>query len=139
MPDKPECTKDQVVRAAREAKGFTTVMAKMLGVTTRTILNYRKRWKEVDREITFQQNIITDVAKLKVYKRIQEDDWKAIRFHLEKGPDDEYADRKEHGIRDSREDRYRRMDDDELEGEIGRLTSILQEGPGDDADGGEQG
>jgi hypothetical protein len=79
---KPKFTAKEVAEAIKEAKGFLTVAAQILGCHYTTILNYAKRYKLVRKTLDEARQRMLDIAEAKLFEQVQAGDLRAIMFYL---------------------------------------------------------
>jgi hypothetical protein len=79
-------------------KGITiTGTAKVLGVTTQTVRNYRARWKAVDAALMQKRRELIDLSEMALRGAVLRGEPWAVTFALRTlGRDDGYGDRIEH-------------------------------------------
>ena len=88
-------TKSQVLKAISGSLGIIETICLKLSIDRKTLYNYRKRWPEVGAAIEDERQKGLDFAESKLMKLIQNEDFRAISFFLErKGADRGWADRK---------------------------------------------
>lgn len=86
-------TKTQVLKAVAGSLGIFETICLKLAIDRKTLYNYRKRWKEVDEAINDEREKGLDFAESKLMKLIQNEDFRAISFYLErKGADRGWGD-----------------------------------------------
>ena len=92
-----------VIKAAREGRGKTTIIAHLLGCSAETVRNYAKRYKTVANAIeearrTFKTSMV-DKAELKLEEAVMDGKAWAIRYALStQGKDRGYTERSEQEI-----------------------------------------
>lgn len=73
---------EQVIDALRATKGMVYLTAQRLGVSPRTIYNYRDRYASVRDEMLLQDGMVDDTAELKLAQAIMNGEAWAIAFRL---------------------------------------------------------
>lgn len=92
MPRKTALSKQQVLAGIPGSMGVLEAIQKKLGVDRRTLHRYRQRWPEVQAAIDDERERGLDFAEYQLFKLIQEGDYRAIVFYLErKGADRGWA------------------------------------------------
>ena len=83
MPIKlPKVTKEKVIEALIETRGLQTLAADKLGVSRKTIWNYRQMWPEVDEAVQDWQERRLDRAESKLDDLVEAGELQAIVFIL---------------------------------------------------------
>jgi hypothetical protein len=72
-------TVDEVITALRRSHGLARLAARMLGCTYQSVLNYARRYPEVQATLEHQRGLLVDVAEHGLYDAIQRGDPWAIR------------------------------------------------------------
>lgn len=72
----------KVIEALRQARGIKAVAAKLLNCHRQTIENYIKRHPTVARAYQEQRETLVDIAEGKLIKKVDADEWPAIKFVL---------------------------------------------------------
>ena len=79
--------KTNLTAALRESKGAVSIAAKRLGIDRTTIYNYIKRWPEAAAVLEEVRDEVCDIAELKLYAMINNEDHKdqlkAIQYQLD--------------------------------------------------------
>lgn len=92
MARKTALAKHQVLSAIPGSMGVLEAIQKKLGIDRRTLYRYRQRWPEVQAAIDDERERGLDFAEFQLFKLIQEGDYRAIVFYLErKGADRGWA------------------------------------------------
>jgi hypothetical protein len=73
---------DEVITALSQAKGMTTVAARLLGCVPNTVQAYIDRYPAVAEARAQEREGMTDVAELALYKAIQSGEAWAVCFYL---------------------------------------------------------
>jgi hypothetical protein len=79
---KPKHTTASIVAAVKKRKGKLYLAAADLGITTQTLRNYARRWKEVRNAIHEAKGRMLDVAEDKLFQAIAKGEAWAICFFL---------------------------------------------------------
>lgn len=77
-----ECTETQVIEALIKWRGKSYLAARDLGISHVTLLKYRKRWPEVERQFQELKGMQGDVVEQKLYTLIEDGNLGAIIFYL---------------------------------------------------------
>ena len=72
----------RVIEAIQRARGIKAVTAKILGCSRQTVDNYIERYATVRSAYEEQRETLIDVAEGKLIKKLDEDEWAAIKFVL---------------------------------------------------------
>lgn len=75
-------TQEQVIGALAQAKGMTTVAARLLNCAPNTVQAYIDRYPAVAETRRQEREAMTDVAELALYKAIQSGEAWAVCFYL---------------------------------------------------------
>jgi hypothetical protein len=75
-------TKHQVMDALEACRGLASMAARRLGCTHETVLNYMKRYPEVNAVAEHMREAMTDVAELKYWRAIQQGEAWAVSMQL---------------------------------------------------------
>ena len=87
---------ETVVLALRQTNGVKAAAAMLLNVHRNTIENYLKRYPEIKAEYEAQRETLVDLAEQKLFQKVKDGDWNAIRFVLATlGKNRGYAERRE--------------------------------------------
>ena len=82
MAGKPRYTKLQVIAALQATRGMVYLAARQLQCDPETIMNYCKRYPEVEQAKHDCRGEMLDVCELKLWKAVQRDEAWAITFAL---------------------------------------------------------
>lgn len=86
----------QIVEALQATNGLPALAAERLGVSTKTIYNYRDRYQSVAEAMHHQKEKRKDFAEGKLWNRINAEDTTAIIFYLKtQAKDRGYVERQE--------------------------------------------
>jgi hypothetical protein len=89
-------TPEDVSLALQRTNGVQAAAAVLLGVHRNTIQNYLKKYPEVKAEYEAQRETLVDLAEQKLFQKVKDGDWNAIRFVLATlGKNRGYAERSE--------------------------------------------
>ena len=89
-------TQAQMLTALEQAKGMTTVAARLLGCAVDTVYAYLERYPALEAAKRQQREGMTDVAELALYKAIQSGEAWAVCFYLKtQGKGRGYVERQE--------------------------------------------
>lgn len=77
-----KCSKAQVIAALRKTGGAVYLTAKSLKVSHVTVLNYIKRWKEVEEVLREERGKLIDYAENRLLKAVKRGDAWAVAFCL---------------------------------------------------------
>ena len=93
----------QVIEALRKARGIKAVAAKLLECSRQTVDNYIERYATVRAAYEEQRETLVDIAEGKLMKKLDADEWPAIKFVLVTlGKDRGYTERTElAGVKDA--------------------------------------
>lgn len=72
----------QVIEAIQRARGVKAVAARILECSRQTVDNYIERYVTVRAAYEEQRETLIDVAEGKLIKKLDEDEWAAIKFVL---------------------------------------------------------
>jgi hypothetical protein len=75
-------TKQQVMDALAACRGLASMAARQLGCTHETVLNYMKRYPEVQAVAQHQRDAMTDIAELKCWMALQRGEVWAVTMQL---------------------------------------------------------
>lgn len=96
MANKERYSTKEVIEALERARGIKAVAAKILTCTRRTIENYIERHPTVAAAYKEQRETLVDIAEGKLMKKLDTDEWPAIKFVLTTlGKDRGYTERRE--------------------------------------------
>ena len=84
MGRKMRCTKQQIMEAIPGSLGIIANIYRKLGIGRRAFFEYRRRWPEVQQAIDDELAHGLDFAESKLMQLIQQGDFKAISFYLER-------------------------------------------------------
>ena len=88
-------TKSQVLEAIKGSLGICETICLKLSIDRKTLYNYRKRWPDIADALENEREKGLDFAESKLMKLIQNEDFRAISFYLErKGADRGWGDRR---------------------------------------------
>ena len=93
---------EQVVNAVVQAKGLTTVAARILGCDPNTVRRYQREYASVAAAFQEQRASVTDMAEAALFKAINNGEAWAVCFYLKtQGKDRGYIERVENEHRGS--------------------------------------
>ena len=84
MGRKMKLTKAQIMEAVPGCLGIVANVYRKLGIGRRTFYEYRERWPEIQQAIDDELAHGLDYAESKLMKLIEQGDFKAISFYLER-------------------------------------------------------
>lgn len=79
---KAKLSPEDVLLALRRTNGIQAAAAILLGVHRNTIANYIRAHPEVKEEYDSQRETFVDLAEQKLFEKVKDGDWNAIRFVL---------------------------------------------------------
>lgn len=82
MTGKNRYKAEQVIEALQKARGIKAVAAKVLGCSRQTVDNYIGRYVTVKAAYQEQRETLVDIAEGKLMKKLDTDEWPAIKFIL---------------------------------------------------------
>ena len=73
----------QIERAIKGSNGLISTIAQRLSVCRQTVSEYLKKYPELNKPLLEETESVLDVVESKLMKKVQEDDFNAIRYYLD--------------------------------------------------------
>ena len=80
---KRKLTVRQIERAIKGSNGLISTIAQRLSVCRQTVSEYLKKYPELNKPLAEETESVLDVVESKLMKKVQEDDFNAIRYYLD--------------------------------------------------------